>query len=102
MARTITLSLQTHIYDQLSATHSFSALSVDGLETLEAKNANADEYEIFFCGNAQDGMSFDLAYSRITANPNKNYIFWNYPGVGCSKGDMRIGAQDLFDAGLQP
>lgn len=88
-------------YDQLSATHSFSALSVDGLETLEAKNANADEYEIFFCGNAQDGMSFDLAYSRITANPNKNYIFWNYPGVGCSKGDMRIGAQDLFDAGLQ-
>ena len=87
-------------YNTVANTHTFRSLSFYGLETLEAKQKNQDlpqEYEIYCCGNAQDAMYFSLAYQRIGAEPNKNHIFWNYPGVGCSLGRVNC-ADDLFQA----
>ena len=93
----------THFHKLIATTHTLSSLSVDGLETLEAKQKIQDpnpQYEIFYCGNKQDAMDITTAYARISAESNKNYIFWNYPGVGSSK----IGAHsshNLFEAGYQ-
>lgn len=87
----------------IATTHTLSSLSVDGLETLEAKRKNQvpnPQYEIFYCGNAQDAMKITIAYARIRTEPNKNYIFWNYPGVGSSRNGAHS-AHNLFQAGYQ-
>lgn len=90
---------EQNITPGLTDTHSFTPLFVEGLETLEARhNHNLPEYEITFCGNGQDAMKMDIAKDRINANPNKNHLFWNYPGVGSSKGAVRC-EEDLFRAG---
>lgn len=89
-------------YDVMTQRHTLTALSVEGLETLEAKQ-NHDlnqQYEIFFSGNGQDAMNILGAYNRVSANPNKNYIFWNYPGVGSSHGTAHS-VHPLFQAGYQ-
>ena len=94
---------KTSYYDVMARTHTLSSLSVDGLETLEAKQKKQDQnqqYEIFCCGNGQDAMHFITAYNRITFEPNKNYIFWNYPGVGSSTGGAHS-VHNLFNAGYQ-
>jgi len=82
--------------------HKFALLYVDGLETVEAKvKAKTDQsqkYEIFFCGNEDDAMSVSLWRAKIQKDKGKNYIFWNYPGVGSSKGSV-YSAHDLFKAG---
>ncbi len=91
------------IYYDIAKTHALTSLSVDGLETLEAKKKQSNpnqQYEIFCCGNGQDAMHFYTAYNRITTESNKNYIFWNYPGVGSSKGRAHS-THDLFSAGYQ-
>ena len=96
-------SFDTNYYVPMATTHTFTSLSVGGIETLEAKKKNPDlnqEYEIFCCGNGQDAMHFVTAYSRITAQPNKSCIFWNYPSVGNSAGGAHA-ANDLFKAGYQ-
>lgn len=96
-------SVKTGYYDKMANTHTLASLSVDGLETLEAKQkqSNSDQqFEIFCSGNAQDSIHFYTAFIRITSNPNKNYIFWNYPGVGSSKGGADS-THDLFKAGYQ-
>lgn len=90
-------------YQQIAATHTFSSLYIDGLETLEAKQKQQDSntpYEIFCCGNGQDAMHFSTAYNRIMDNPDKNYIFWNYPSVGSSVGQAQS-TDNLFTAGYQ-
>ncbi len=90
-------------YGFLSETHTFASLSVDGLETLEAKQrqlSSEQPYEIFCCGNGQDAMHIDTICNRIVTNSNRNFIFWNYPGVGSSRGESQS-AHDLFKAGYQ-
>lgn len=95
--------IKTYVYDKITQTHTFSSLSVDGLETLEAKlkqpNLNP-QYKIFYCGNGEDAMHLGVAYTRILNEPNKNYIFWNYPGVGASLGGAHS-THHLFKAGYQ-
>lgn len=82
-------------------THTFNQFMHQGIQTLEAKNTenNEQEYEIYCCGNGEDAMSILLAYSRIV-HDNKNYIFWNYPGVGKSLGPAHS-TNDLFKAGYE-
>ncbi len=90
-------------YKKIFKTHTLSSLSVDGLETLEAKQnkqISNPKYEIFCCGNAQDAMDISKALELIETDPSKNYIFWNYPGVGLSKG-AAYSTQDLFKAGYK-
>ena len=68
-----------------TTTHTLTSSLLNGIETLRVtqKTPSTDcEYEIFCCGNQQDAMNTNFAKSRITANADKNYIFWNYPGVG--------------------
>lgn len=94
---------KTDFYDEIAATHTLKSLSVDGLETLEAtlkRQGQPQQYEIFFCGNGQDAMQFTTPHARITSEPNKNFIFWNYPGVGSSKSGAHS-IHDLFKAGYQ-
>ncbi|GEM_PF-1152755 len=94
---------KTNYYDKMAKTHTLASLSVEGLETLEAKQKQPNpnqQYEIFCCGNGQDAMYFYTAYNRIITEPNKNYIFWNYPGVGSSKGGAHS-THPLFKAGYQ-
>lgn len=96
-------SFENEYYIPMVETHTLVSLSVDGLETLEAKLKQPNEnqqYEIFYPGNGQDGMYYKRIYNRIMTEPNKNYIYWNYPGVGCSK-DGASSAHDLFKAGYQ-
>lgn len=90
-------------YAKIPATHTLRSLSVDGLETLEAKQTEQDpnqQYQILYCGNSQDALEWANISSHIRSEPNNNYIFWNYPGVGFS-----LGAADsthkLFKAGYQ-
>ncbi|MFT4058074.1 MAG: hypothetical protein QM652_00840 [Legionella sp.] len=90
-------------YDEITKTHTLASLSVDGLEMLEARQKQPNpnqQYEIFCCGNLQDAMNFYTAYDRITTESNKNYIFWNYPGVGSSMGETHS-THNLFTAGYQ-
>jgi alpha/beta superfamily hydrolase len=96
-------TFKTNYYDKMAKTHTLASLSVDGLETLEAKQKQPNpnqQYEIFCCGNGQDAMHIYTAYNRIATEPNKNYIFWNYPGVGSSKGGAHS-THNLFNAGYQ-
>ena len=89
-------------YNYISKTHACGLLSVNGLETLEAKQKNPqlDQYEIYYCGNAEDAMSLDVAAKLIYFNPNKNHILWNYPGVGFSSGKVDS-VHDLYKSGYQ-
>ena len=82
-------------------THTFNQFMHQGIHTREAKSIehNEQEYEIYCCGNGEDAMSTLLAYSRIV-HDNKNYIFWNYPGVGNSLGSAHS-TNDLFKAGYE-
>lgn len=94
---------KTTYYDVMAATHTFTALFVNGLETLavkQKKQQKNQQYEIFYCGNAQDAMLFTTAYNCISAEPNKNFILWNYPGVGFSIGGAHS-KHHLSKAGYQ-
>jgi hypothetical protein len=94
---------KTDYYDVIAKTHTLSSLIVDGLETLEVKQKkqnNHPQYEIFCCGNGQDAMHFVSVYSRIQAQANKNYVFWNYPGVGFTARTSHT-PDDLSKAGYQ-
>ncbi len=87
----------------LAQTHTLVSLSVDGLETLEAKQKQPNpnqQYKIFFCGNAQDALDSDTAHQLAYCEKDTNYIFWNYPGVGSSKG-VAHSTHDLIKAGYQ-
>lgn len=42
-------------------------------------------------------MLFTSVFCHIQSNPNKNHIFWNYPGVGASKSEAHS-TYDLFKA----
>ena len=92
------------LYKPMSRTHAFKTLTPHGIETLDAMQRhgepNQQHYEIFCCGNGQDAMNVYSVAVRISKQPNKNYIFWNYPGVGCSAGDSHS-VHDLFKAGYQ-
>jgi len=90
-------------YNFVTYKHTCKVLSIDGIETLEVLQKNLDsrqEYTIFCCGNGQDAMSIYSAARCIDTNVNKNYILWNYPGVGSSAGDSHS-ADDLFKAGYK-
>ena len=94
------LSLDRHELKKIKATHTLTKPLVNGLDTLEAKliaDNVSPKYEVFFCGNGQDAMSLRLLNSRIK---DKNYIFWNYPGVGCSDGTA-YSVHDLHESGYR-
>ena len=79
-----------------------TSLAINGLETYEIKVDTVKEYKISFVGNAADCVhEFNNAKSAITkgsAQLSKNLIFWNYPGVGASRGRVDS-VHDLFSAG---
>jgi Chlamydia CHLPS protein (DUF818) len=76
-------------------------VSLDGLETLEVKHKNPKykQYEIVFCGNGQDAID-NNSLTRVLFGSKKNYVFWNYPGVGLSSGSANC-VDDLVAAGYK-
>jgi pimeloyl-ACP methyl ester carboxylesterase len=91
-------------YQHVTNTHTLEKVTIEGLESLRAQMkqqpANGAPYEIYFCGNAQDAMPIFTASARIAAEPQKNHLFWNYPGVGFSRGSTDS-PDDLIKAGYQ-
>ena len=87
-----------------NVTHHFTTFHVNGLETIQAALINATnhtKYEIYFCGNAQDGLGLEMVPNHIDEYArDKHCIFWNYPGIGQSAGQSHHPI-DLIEAGCQ-
>lgn len=87
----------------INTTHTATPSLINGIETLDVlqnNNTHDQAYEIFCCGNGQDAMQDSFAKYRAYKQPHKNYIFWNYPSVGYSKGPAQS-VHNLIEAGYQ-
>lgn len=73
-------------------------LDLDGIDTIELKHNTSKDYQIYYCGNAENACNNDIYLKYIPLN--KNLIFWNYPGVGYSAGPARS-VFDLIEAGYK-
>ncbi|MDF1758028.1 MAG: hypothetical protein P1U74_06995 [Legionellaceae bacterium] len=83
-------------------THQFQAIEFEGLETLKvySKEPNTNKYSVVFGGNMQDSMILQVHKDHIEKDENRNYIFWNYPGVAGSAGSTSS-PEDLINAGVK-
>lgn len=84
-------------------THSLKVFKVHGIETISItpRDTFRPDIEVFFCGSGQDALwKSGISRSLEEVHQNKQCIYWNYPGIGCSEGDV-ASEDDLFDAGLQ-
>ncbi len=101
---------ESHI-DELNETYRYELLKLDktnGLEVLEVtlegiSVEDVKKYVIFCAGNTMDSMDpliIKGGVSPITGEDKTKYIFWNYPGVGCSKGSV-FHPEDLVEGAYQ-
>lgn len=86
-------------YTQQKTHHFELTRSENGAQTLRAISSNAKQYQIYFAGNTQDALEPNYIKEMLQANPNTNYIFWNYPGACRYKGVTRFDL--LFKAGYE-
>lgn len=89
-------------YNNLRETHDFKYDIVNGIERLQLipKEVEAPNVEVEFGGNAQDCISHATIESKTDEFLYNHYVFWNYPGVGCSAG-LAASEGELFTAAEQ-
>lgn len=87
------------LYVSLCNDYNVDYTSIGGIEKLElTAKSNSKKYSMIFAGNAQDAMHLDYINATSSNDKNRNYVFWNYPGVAGSNGIPT--ARDLIDAGV--
>lgn len=83
---------------------SIAPLEINGLEAYHVipSDPPSDEYQIYFCGNAQDAKDLmeNNIYNHLYGKQRKNLIFWNYPSVGQSKSISHPTSDDFANAGF--
>ena len=71
----------------------------NGVQTLTAKAHQSTQYQIYFAGNAQDALDPNYIKEVLQVAPNKNHIFWDYPGASRHEGIKRFDV--LFKSGYK-
>ncbi|MDF1677587.1 MAG: hypothetical protein P1U32_02700 [Legionellaceae bacterium] len=71
----------------------------NGAQTLIATIPHTKEYQIYFAGNAQDALDPTYILETLKEVPNKNHIFWDYPGASRYHGITRF--DPLLKSGYQ-
>lgn len=84
----------------VSSTHYFCNVTHHGLATLQATSFNPlnSKYVVYFGGNGQDCLNPDFIHYQLIQDKNRNYVFWNYPNVISSQGEVKS-PKDLIQAG---
>lgn len=79
--------------------HKVTRINFKGLDTTEYCKPGNTKYTLHFGGNGQDSIT-----SHNITDEDQNYVFWNYPRVGISKGLHPLepnSAYAQFEAGYQ-
>ncbi len=72
-------------------THTFKLLrKKDGAQILTATAPHATQYQIYFAGNTQDALEPTYIKEVLETAPNKNHVFWDYPGACRHEGIKRF------------
>jgi hypothetical protein len=71
----------------------------NGVQTLTATAHQATRYQIYFAGNVQDALEPNYIKEVLQLAPNKNHIFWDYPGACRHEGIKRFDV--LFKCGYK-
>lgn len=91
---------ENYLEETIKYKHTIEPLNINNIEAYEViAKSNTEHYEIHCCGNLQDAKdAMELKLFReyhLPEDKRKNYIFWNYPGVGLSK-QLDHPSPDLF------
>ncbi len=71
----------------------------NGAQTLIAGIPDTKQYQIYFAGNAQDALDPAYITEVLEGVPDKNHIFWDYPGASRYHGITRF--DPLLKSGYQ-